>query len=199
MTNCFRFSVWNCGLSVVCFNRLLIVATALLISVVSATAQTNPAAQTLPFTQNFGISSFSSYPAGIRGWTPTARQTTQSGAETVAAGGNAAISAASSTTGNAGVYGYASGSNARLYLQSASSGTTATPQIAAAIKMGSNNAVRISYKLERLRNGSTGTDMGVVLQYREGTSGGWTTVPGSATLVTSTTTPSFIVSGLKPR
>lgn len=198
MINRFRFSVWNCGLSVVCFNRLLIVATALLISVVSATAQTNPATQTLPFTQDFGISSFSSYPAGIRGWTPTARQTTQSGAETVAAGGNAAISAASSTTGNAGVYGYSFFFNARLYLQSASSGTTATPQIAAAVKMGSNNAVRISYKLERLRNGSTGTDMGVVLQYREGTSGGWTTVPGSATLVTSTTTPSFIVSGLTP-
>ncbi len=158
-----------------------------------AQAQTNPTAQSLPYTQNFGTTSFSSLPAGWASWSFTA--SSQAAAEASAPTANATVTARTTTTGTGGTYGYASASNGRIYLQSSSS---VSNQMVLAFNSGSNAIVDVAYKLERL-SGNANRTMGVVLQYRSGTSGAWQTVAGSAVSITSSyaaTNYVFTLSGL---
>ncbi len=138
--------------------------------------QTNPAAQALPYTQTWGTSQFTTMPVGTIAWTVTT-QSTQAGAEASAASGDRAMGTSkTASTTTAGIYSYLpSGTNVRLYNQATTAGTY---QFATAINTGSYTGFDIAYTIEAVNVG-TGRSMGVVLQYRLGTSGAWTTVAGS--------------------
>lgn len=167
-----------------------------------ANAQTNPTAQSLPYTQNFGTSTFTSMPTGMAAWTPTGgNRTTQAAAQSAAPNGNASVTAATASQTGGNVYGYATGGNARVYIQQSSNATNGTNTIAMAINTGNTTSITISYQLEMINGGVATQDYGLELQYRLGTSGSWTNVPGSAITfgaVTSytTTTLSYTVTGL---
>ena len=110
--------------------------------------QTNPTAQTLPYTQNFGTATFTSMPTGMAAWTAGANRTTQIAAEGAAPGANATVTAATTSQTGGNVYGYAVSSNARAYIQQSSNATNGTNTIALAINTGSTTAITVAYQLE---------------------------------------------------
>lgn len=158
-------------------------------------AQTNPTPQALPYTQNFGSSTFTSMPTGMAAWNGVsgASTTTQALAEASSPTGDATVNALTTQThpsNTAGVYGQmvAPSTDARVFIQSSTNATNGVNQIVFAINTGSFNAVNISYDLILVNNGggSSTRQLGTVLQYRQGTSGTWTTVPGSSNLYSGT-------------
>lgn len=164
--------------------------------------QTNPAAQTLPYTQNFGTSTFTSMPVGMAAWTAGGNRTTQSAAEGASPAADATITAATASQTGGNIYGYAVSSNARAYIQQSSNATNGTNTIAASINTGAGvTSINVSYQLELINGGVTTQDFGLALQYRAGTSGSWTTISGSAitfgaVTTYTTSTLSYTVSGL---
>jgi hypothetical protein len=139
---------------------------------------TNPTAQSLPYSQNFGTASFSSLPNGWATWAFSgASATTRNSAETSSPTANSsAITAATATTTTGGVYGYAAASNGRLYIQTSSNTTNGAIQAVLAINTTGNTNIQIQYDVEVLSIDTR--TVGVVMQYRIGTSGGWMTIPG---------------------
>jgi len=160
--------------------RLTVLALLLMFGVKGVMGQTNPTAQALPYTQNFGAASFSSLPAGFATWAGIGdRLIAQTDAENSAPSANSnAISSITTTTTTGGVYGYAIAANGRIYIQTSDNLTNGAVQLILAINTGANTSIRVSYDLE-LINEASARNVGVVLQYRAGTSGAWTTVDGS--------------------
>ena len=150
-------------------------------------AQTNPTPQSLPYTQSFGTTTFTSMPAGAASWNGLsgASINTQALAEASAPTGNAGITAATSAPSNApeGSYGYAVSSNARKWIEGGAT-TNGVNQLVFAINTGSYQGLGISYTIELIEN-TGGRTLGSVLQFRQGTSGSWTTVTGSPVLYSS--------------
>lgn len=141
--------------------------------------QTNPTAQTLPYSQNFGTSSFTAMPAGMAAWNGIngGANTTQTTAEASTPSGNATVATQTSTTTTGGVYGYASLSNARVYIQTSGNDPNGTNQVCLAINTTGNQSITISYDVEIISAQSR--TVGIVMQYRVGTTGTWTTVTGT--------------------
>lgn len=164
--------------------------------------QTNPTAQSLPYSQNFGTSTFTSMPAGMAAWTAGGNRTTQATAEGALPGVDAAITLATASQTSGAIYGYAVSSNARAYIQQSSNATNGTNTIAVAINTGAGvTSINLSYQLELINGGATTQDFGLALQYRAGTSGAWTTVSGSvitfgAVTTYTTSTQNYTISGL---
>lgn len=136
------------------------------------TAQSNPAAQALPHTQNFAAFTGSTtvYPAGYQGWSlGTALATTYS---TSAFTGDVVLAAGTNATFAAGVYDM----NGKIGFLSTGSNQRA---ICLAINTtGITNTILVSYtgaaqRLENTRQNAIG------LQYRIGTTGAFTNVSGS--------------------
>ena len=153
-------------------------------------AQTNPTPQSLPYTQSFGTTTFTSMPAGTASWNGLsgASINTQALAEASSPSGDAGVTAATSAPSNApeGSYGYAVSSNARKWIEGGAT-TNGVNQMVFAINTGSYQSVGISYTIELIEN-TGGRTLGSVLQYRQGTSGGWTTVTGSSVLYSTAST-----------
>jgi autotransporter-associated beta strand protein len=171
-----------------------------LLHVVQSSAQTAPVAQSLPFTQNFGTATFTSMPVGMAAWSG-ANKTTQALAETGTYTGNATLTTATGSTTTGGMFGFATSSNARVYIQQSSNATNGTSAVVAAINTGSATGVVVSYQLELINGGATTQDFGLELMYRAGTTGAWTAVPSSVITfgpVTTYTTQTltYTVSGL---
>lgn len=169
-------------------NTLLLVYNILGISL-GVFSQTLPISQTLPYTQNFGTASFSTYPAGVQGWNGLngGSVSTQALAEASNPTGNAPITAATASTSTGALYGYCAGSancgNGRLYVQGSSNATNGVNQFCVAIRMGINSSLNVSYTVEVVNAGSSATQ-GRVLQYRDSSLTSWTTVAGSAAVYT---------------
>src|SRR5215813_4096766 len=74
----------------------------------SAWAQTNPAIQSLPYSQSWGTATFTSMPAGTAGWNGVNGGTvsTQALAEASAPTGDATVTAATAAQTTGGSYGY---------------------------------------------------------------------------------------------
>ena len=138
-------------------------------------AQTNPTAQSLPYSESFGslTAGVTAYPAGWQGWTVS---TTPSGtfntaaptADRVLAGGTA-----SSTAGN--VYNY----DTKIgFLNTGSLDLS----IVLALNTTGQSGIQVNYDIMTIRNpydGSSNTRINeVTLQYRVGTSGTFTTLTG---------------------
>ena len=143
--------------------------------------QTNPTAQNLPYSQDFGTSTFTTMPTGMAAWTAGGNRTTQAAAEGASPAADATITGVTAIQTGGNIYGYAISSNARAYIQQSSNATNGTSTIALAINTGVGvNAINISYQLELINGGTTTQDYGIALQYRQGTTGSFTTISGSA-------------------
>ncbi len=160
--------------------------------------QTNPSAQTIPLSQNFGTTSFSTLPTEFASWT-IGNMTTQANAEASTPTGDASISALTSTTATGGSYGYAASSTAWFYIQSSSNATNGANQLILAINTGANTGINISYTVELVNDPGSSHFQGIELQYRSGTTGAWTNVSGTAVTIQTgyaLTTYNASVSGL---
>lgn len=156
---------------------------AVLFFTISVWGQTNPTAQILPYTQNFGTAMFTAMPTGTAAWSGLSGSTvtTQALAESSSPNANASLSQASVANSTGGSYGYnaTSTSDACYYIQTSGNASNGVNQLATAINTGTGvTSVSVSYDI-RVISPQAGI-MGIVLQYRAGTSGSWTTVAGSA-------------------
>jgi hypothetical protein len=142
-------------------------------------AQTNPTPQTLPYSQNFGTTSYNTLPAGWAAWNGLNGNTvdSQADAENSAPGGNAPVTATAAIQTNGGIYGYAESSNARLYIQTSSNGTNGVNQPVLALNTTGKYGIQVSYDVEIIS--AQARTIGIVMQYRVGTLGSWTTVPSA--------------------
>ena len=150
--------------------------------------QTNPAFQALPYSQNFGAATFTSMPVGTASWNGLGGDVinTQALAEASVPTGDATVTAATLEQTVAGTYGYATAANGRLYIQSSGSVTDGVNQLVIGVSTGIYRGLLITYSIEMINDGSGNRTIGSVLQYRAGTSGAWTTIPGSAVTYTAT-------------
>ncbi|MFN3908513.1 MAG: beta strand repeat-containing protein, partial [Flavobacterium sp.] len=141
--------------------------------------QTNPTAQSLPYSQDFGISTFTTMPAGMAAWNGLngGDITTQASAEGSTPTGNATLSAVSAAQTSGGVFGYSVSSNAKSYIQTSSNATNGVNQIVLAINTSGLGSVNLSYDVEIIS--AQPRTIGIVAQYRVGTSGSWTTLTGT--------------------
>lgn len=157
--------------------RLLIVS-GVLVSFL-AKAQTNPTAQTLPYSQNFGTATFTAMPAGMAAWNGLngGSVTSQGLAESSAPSGNAGLTAATAVQTGGGVFGYMTSSNARAYIQTSSNATNGANQIALAINTTGRQNITLAYDVEIIS--AQPRTIGVVAQYRIGTTVSWTTITGT--------------------
>jgi hypothetical protein len=140
--------------------------------------QTNPTAQDLPYSQNFGTSTFTTMPTGMAAWSGLsgASLTTLANAEASSPSSNATLTAATAAQTGGGTYGYATSSNGRIYVQTSSNTTAGANQIAIALNTTGKDNINISYDIEIIS--AQPRTVGIVMQYRIGTSGSWTTVSG---------------------
>lgn len=157
--------------------KLLILLSSVLLSENLLRAQTNPTAQTVPYTQDFSALAATSttYPAGWQGW-----QLSTGGASTsfrtTAPTANINMTASGTASNNAGgIYNY----NGKIgFLQSGST----DPSICLAINTTGSNGITVNYDVMTIRNpydGSSNTRINeITLQYRIGTTGTFTTITG---------------------
>ncbi len=96
------------------------------------------------------------------------------------------ITARTSASTTGGCFGYATGGNGRFYVQTSSNSTNGTSQPMMAIATTGLGSITVAYDIEMVS--AQARTVGVVLQYRVGTSGSWNTVSGSAYLHSSTRT-----------
>lgn len=143
-------------------------------------SQTSPTAQTLPYSQNFGTTTFTSAPAGVAVWNGLSGNsiTNQVTAEASAPTGNATLSTATAATSTGGAFGYASGGNAQLYIQTSSNASNGANQPAIAINTSGLQDIVLSYAIDVIS--AQPKTIGVVAQYRVGTTGSWTTLTPSS-------------------
>jgi predicted extracellular nuclease len=160
----------------------------LIISISNLNAQTNPSPQTIPYSQNFGTVGFSTPNTGMASWTGSGTRpyTTQAAAEVSLAGADIAITNATPANGGgAGQYGHAPSGNGRQTILQSGNATNGTSQIALAINTNGFTSVTISYDL--VLTISNARTIGLALQYRNGNSGSFTTITGSAVTYNSGT------------
>lgn len=140
-----------------------------------ALAQTAPTPQPLPYTQSFGTEAFSQLPAGWAAWTvASAARTSLAAAESSEPNGDASLSSRTTTTTAGGVYGLSTDENARPYIQTSG---TSTSQLVLALNTEGFSAITLTYSVEIIV--AEAREVGMVAQYRVGTSGAWTTIPGT--------------------
>jgi endonuclease I len=152
-------------------------------------AQTNPTAISLPVNEDFGTTAFSTPKPGMASWTGDGARpyTTQAAAEASGPGTDITITAAEpATAGSGGQYGGAVSGNARLSVLQSSNATNGTSQIMMAINTSAASTVTVAYKLTMPVVNPR--DIGVALQYRNGISGAFTTVAGTAVVYSNTST-----------
>lgn len=139
-------------------------------------AQTNPVAQSLPYTQDFGTTTFSSLPAGMAAWTVNlAPLNSETDAVQSTPNGDATISPSNTPQVSSGCFGHEISGNGRFYIQGGGSSTDGSNQLVLSINTLGWNRVFISYDVEIISPNAKA--MGVILQYRKGSSGSWVNVP----------------------
>lgn len=160
--------------------RLSMTLGGLLAAMATCTAwgQTNPTPVSLPYSQNFGTTDFSTYPAGFAGWNGVsgAATSTQPLAEATVPTGNATlISGPAGTSG--GLYGDGNAGNGRAVVVTSSNTTNGVNQWVLAVNTTGASNVTVSFDfISVVANVRT---VGCVLQYRVGTAGPWTTALGT--------------------
>ncbi len=146
----------------------------------TAAAQTQPPAQALPYAQDFGSVPFTTLPAGLAAWgglSGDSVNTPMDAASSVPTA-DATIATATAVKTTGGSYGFATGGNARFYIQTSSSATHGANQLALALDTTGQAAVTLSYDLEIIS--AQPRTVGVLCQCRVGTSGGWTTLTATS-------------------
>ncbi len=139
-------------------------------------AQTNPVAQPLPYSQGFGTASFTALPTGVAAWNGLngGSVTSAISAAASAATGDATLAGATAAQTTGGSFGYASSGNGRFYIQTSSSTSNGANQLAVALDTTLWNAITLDYDVEIVS--AQARTVGVICQYRVGTGGAWTTL-----------------------
>jgi hypothetical protein len=139
-------------------------------------SQTNPTARAVPFTENFGTGTFTTAPSGFASWSGLsgAGITSQALAEASVPSANGPISAATSAQTTGATYGFATSSNGRIYVQTSGNTSAGVNQIAMALNSTGLSSIVLGYDVEIIS--AQPRTVGVVCQYRVGTSGSWTTI-----------------------
>jgi endonuclease I len=169
--------------------RLLSAVVALVALQVPSFAQTNPAAQSLPYSQNFGTADFGAPLTGMAAWVagPANPYSTLAAAEASTPSGDAPFTSGTpSGSAGGGQYGHAVAGNGRQTTVVSGNSTNGTTQIALAINTTGASSVTVAYDLGLTFNTHT-RDIGFALQYRVGTTGAFTTVTGSDVVYGSAT------------
>ncbi len=153
----------------------------------AAGAQTNPAAQMLPYNESFGTftGATTTYPSGIQGWTIAG--STSTSFPTAAPNADQALTAASNTTTS----GFVGDMNGKIGTLNTASALKA---ISLAINTTGNTAISVSFLAATQRQQVANRVGAIGLQYRVGTSGVFTDVaaseyqnPGGTDNITGTT------------
>ena len=146
-------------------------------------AQTNPTAQSLPFSQNFNTltGSTTTYPAGFQGWTIPGSLSTSY--VTTAPNGNQTLAGANNSSSSAGVYDMVG----KMGVMSTGS---ALRGICLALNTTGSSNITLSFDAGTQGQTSGGRINELMLQYRIGTSSTFTNIPAStySNNATSTTT-----------
>ena len=113
-------------------------------------AQTNPTPQSLPYSQNFGTTTFTSMPTGWAAWNGLNGGTvnSQSLAEASSPTGDASVTAATSAQSGGGTYGFATSSNGRPYIQTSGNNVSGVNQFALAINTTGLVNINVLYDVE---------------------------------------------------
>lgn len=158
----------------------------------SAFSQTNPSPRAINFFEDFGTAGFSTLPPGFASWNGLdgGNINSQSAAAASVPTGNATLASRTTTTPNGGSYGYAPpGSNdGSLYIQTSGNAAEGVNQLVLGVNTSgcaAPNSVVLRYETSLVN--STARTIGVLSQYRVGTSGAWTTIVGVS--FNSNTTP----------
>lgn len=159
--------------------RIPAIISAWIASVCITLAQTQPAPQPLPYLQNFGSTPFSILPPGVAAWAGlggdkinTAEKASSSN-PTV----DATVPSATAPRAAAGAYGLTTDSNARFYIQTSSNNSNGVNQLAIALNTIGQINVTLRYDVEIIS--AAPRTIGVICQYRIGTTGLWTNLPPS--------------------
>ncbi|MFN3951492.1 MAG: autotransporter-associated beta strand repeat-containing protein [Thermaurantimonas sp.] len=133
--------------------------------------QTNPTAQSLPYSQDFAsfTGSSTTYPAGFQGWTISG--SLSASYPTTAPNGDQILAGGTNATNSAGVYDM----NGKIGLLSTGSNMRS---ICLAINTTGFTSINVQYTAATQRTNNTRTNE-LGLQYRVGTSGGFTNISGS--------------------
>jgi len=137
-------------------------------SLINVSAQTNPAAQALPYSQNFSTFNGSStvYPDGWQGWQVANAAPSSTGRVTSPAS-DRTISGGTAASTSSGVYDY----NGKIGFLSVASADVA---LCLAVNTTGYSNIKITFDAMTIRNlydGTSNYQNGLVLQYRVGTSG----------------------------
>ncbi len=137
-------------------------------------AQTAPAARSVPFSETFGTGAFAVLPAGFGAWAglngTSINDATKAAASTPTADAVVTTATAAQTTG--GFFGLAISGNARPYIQTSSNPTNGASQLVMALDTRGHTDLSISYQIGV--ESAQVRSVGVVCQFRTGTTGGWT-------------------------
>ncbi|MES2780573.1 MAG: hypothetical protein V4651_11805, partial [Bacteroidota bacterium] len=137
-----------------------------------AFSQTNPTAQSLPYSQNFSglTGSTTLYPGGMQGWTVSGTLGTT--VATAAPNGNQALAGGTNASTSGGVYDM----NGKMAILSTGS---AIKSIGLALNTTSSTNISVSYLGGTQSQLSAGRINEILVQYRVGTSGTFTNISGS--------------------
>ncbi len=142
-----------------------------------AQAQVNPSPRGIPFTEEFPTGTFSSYPSGFQGWNGVngGSTTTLALAAASTPTGNATLTAGTPTAGGAaGLF----GTSGRIAVNTSGNATNGVNQLMMAFDATYYTDITLEYAVySQLAQPRT---IGVVAQYRVGTSGGWTSISPSS-------------------
>jgi hypothetical protein len=152
----------------------------ILLGISILSAQTQPSPQPIPFATTFGTTPFSTLPPGLAAWNGLSGNTinTVSKAESSSPNENATVATRTTVTDAGGSFGLSTSSNARFYIQSSSNSTNGTNQLALALNTTGQSSIILTYDLEIIS--AQPRTIGIVAQFRIGTSGPWTTLTPSA-------------------
>ncbi len=161
-------------------SNLRILLSWILLGISILSAQTQPSPQPIPFATTFGTTSFSTLPSGLITWNGLSGDSinTLAKAESSTPNGNATVSTQSAPTTTGGSHGLSTSSNARFYIQTSSNTTNGANQLALALNTTGQSSIILTYDLEVVS--AQPRTIGIVAQFRIGTTGPWTTLTPSS-------------------
>lgn len=140
-------------------------------------AQLDPALNTLPYVQDFGTNDFFALPSGMKIWRSIGVYSDLATAEASAPSSwwTTVTSGDPFNPSTIGVHGHAVNGDARLSIKESA---TSSPQLA--LGLNTMNILSIDIDYDLIQSIPNSRSIGIALQYRVGTTGSFTTIPGSA-------------------
>ncbi|MBW6483353.1 MAG: T9SS type A sorting domain-containing protein [Vicingaceae bacterium] len=140
-------------------------------------AQTNPIPQSLPYAQDFDDTTFTFnlLPSELSFWTIAGAPASSLNDATLSMpNGDAVVAASSSALATGGCFRLSSTNNTQFYIQTSADTLNGTNQLALSVITTNLQDIKVSYDIAMIN--AQAKTVGVVLQYRIGTTGNWSTI-----------------------